>query len=115
MNDKAAVEEKSVDPAKISTGLSFIRKRRLFLWSVVAVYVPAIWITLRTTHSDRAAGTVFGIWVLLLLIAVIRAAFVICPRCGNTFHMHGFTPLYLRKCLHCGLHISADKKSKSKT
>jgi hypothetical protein len=32
-----------------------------------------------------------------------------CPRCGNYFHLHGMTLLILRKCLHCQLHINADK------
>ena len=31
-----------------------------------------------------------------------------CPRCGNYFHVNGMMLLYLRRCLHCQLHINAD-------
>ncbi len=91
-------------------GLKQLRRRRWFLWGTILVYLPAIWIALELTESDRATGKVFALWLIILLVAVILAAFARCPRCGNTFHMNGITPLYLRYCLHCGLHISGDPK-----
>jgi hypothetical protein len=36
-----------------------------------------------------------------------------CPRCGNHFHMSGFMPVWLRRCIHCRLHLRADKGDKS--
>ena len=96
--------------AEIAAGLRIIRKRRLFLWALIIVYVPAVWMSLTLTRSDRATAVVFGIWLVFLIIAVFFVTSSACPRCGNLFHMHGITPLYLRKCLHCQLHVCADKK-----
>ena len=98
------------DDASIAAGLQVVRKRRWFLWSVILIYVPAVWTSLALTASDRATAVVFGVWLVALIIAVFFVTTATCPRCGNLFHMHGFTPLYLRKCLHCQLHITADKK-----
>ena len=103
-------EPTTVDPTVIATGLRKILKRRWFLWSLIIAYLPAIWTSLTLTHSDRATGILFGIWLILLIVAVGFVTAARCPRCGNLFHMHGVTPLYLRSCLHCQLHICADKK-----
>jgi len=97
--------------SEIGPGLARIRRRRRYLWLVSIAYVPIMWITLKWTHSNKALGVVFVIWVVFLCKAVLPVAFVFCPRCGNYFHMKGFMPLYLRRCLHCGLHINADKKT----
>ncbi len=99
-----------VDPAVIAAGLRIIRKRRWFLWSLIIIYIPAVWTSLTLTHSDRATAYFFGFWLLLLIIAVFFVTTCRCPRCGNLFHMHGVTPLYLRSCLHCQLHICEDKR-----
>ncbi len=89
-----------------------LRRRRWFLWGTILVYIPAIWITLEVTHSDRAAGMVFALWISFLLVASLLAAFARCPRCGNHFHMNGFIPIYLRRCLHCGLHVTGRANEK---
>ncbi len=98
------------DPSAIGSGLRKVRKRRWFLWGLLLVYVPAIWLSLHLTHSDRITAVVFGVWLVVLIIAVFFVSTARCPRCGNYFHVYGMTPLYLRRCLHCKLHISADKK-----
>ena len=103
-------EPTPVDPAIIAAGLRILRKRRWFLWSLIIIYVPAVWTSLVLTRSDRATAVVFGVWLVFLIVAVFFVTTSKCPRCGNLFHMHGFTPLYLRKCLHCQLHVCADKK-----
>jgi hypothetical protein len=59
-------------------------------------------------------GTVFVAWLISLIVSATYAAAAKCPGCGNYFHMHGMTLLFLRKCLHCQLHISADKKGNAK-
>ncbi|BCR06145.1 hypothetical protein DESUT3_32140 [Desulfuromonas versatilis] len=100
------------DIPKRDPGLKSLRRRRWFLWGTILVYLPAIWTTLELTHSDRAAGKVFAVWLVLVLVASVQAAFARCPACGNHFHMNGFTPLYLRRCLHCGLHISGRVRNK---
>ena len=101
----------TMDSDKIGSGLRRIRRRRLYLWLVSLAYVPIMLLTRELTHSNRALAVVFCIWIVFLCKAVLPVAFVLCPRCGNCFHMKGFFPLYLRRCLHCGLHINADKKT----
>jgi hypothetical protein len=103
-------EPTPVDPAIIAAGLRILRKRRWFLWSLIIVYMPAVWTSLALTRSDRATAVVFGVWLVFLIVAVFFVTTARCPRCGNLFHMHGITPLYLRRCLHCQLHISEDKR-----
>lgn len=100
----------SEDFSAIGIGLKRIRRRRWVLWSVALVYLPEMLITLKLTHSGFALGVVFVIWFVFLCYAVVPVAFSLCPRCGNYFHMKGLMPVYLRRCLHCGLHICADKK-----
>ncbi len=100
----------TTDLSRIGTGLRRIRRRRWYLWLVSLAYVPIMLITRAWTHSDRALAAVFAIWIVFLCKAVLHVAFVLCPQCGNYFHMKGFFPIYRRRCVHCGLHISADKK-----
>jgi hypothetical protein len=103
-------EKLSLNLTDSGPGLGKIRKRRWFLWCVILAYMPAMYATLRITQSYKATGVVFVVWIILLCIFATLAACAKCPRCGNYFHMHGMTLLYLRKCLHCQLHINADKK-----
>ena len=107
-------EKKNEDVSKFASGLGKLRRRRWFLWGVILVYVPSIWLSLRLTNSDRQTAKVFAVWFLFVLVSSMLAATGKCPRCGNFFHVNGFIPLYLRRCLHCGLHITADKKQRKK-
>jgi hypothetical protein len=91
--------------------LSKIRKRRWFLWGVILIYMPAMWVTLRVTNSLGRTMPVFVVWFILLVIAVTLSAIARCPQCGNYYHMNGMTLLYFRRCLHCELHINSDKKT----
>jgi len=103
-------EERRVDPEQLAAGLQRLRKRRWFLWTTILVYVRVVCTSLPLTHSDRATGVVFGVWIVILIIAVFFVTTARCPRCGNYFHVHGMTALYLRRCLHCQLHVNADKE-----
>lgn len=103
-------EEKS--PAELRPGLKKLRRRRWFLGGAILIYIPAIWVSLEVTGSDRATGVVFAVWLVITAVASIMAALAKCPNCGNWFHVNGVIPMYLRRCLHCGLHVSADKKRK---
>jgi hypothetical protein len=96
---------------EFGAALKKIRKRRLYLWAVILIYMPAMWMTLQLTQSYHKTAIAFIIWVIILTIIATVAAVARCPGCGNYFHMHGATLLYLRKCLHCGLHINSDKKT----
>jgi len=112
MQEESAVEKPSPDPAVISAGLKAIRKRRLILWFVILIYIPAIWLVLEKTHSDRATGLAFAIWLVMLIVAAFWSALIKCPRCGNLYHINGPTLFYYRRCLHCGLRLNADRKTR---
>ena len=104
-------EKKSEDFSKFALGLSRLRRRRWFLLGVILVYVPLIWLTPRLANFGLQAGHVFIVWFLFILASSIIVATSKCPRCGNLFHIKALAPLYLRsRCLHCDLHITADKK-----
>jgi len=103
-------EKQPLNLPDFGPGLKKIRKRRRFLWGVMLVYLPAMWMTLRLTGSFEVAAAVFVAWIILFCIFATIAACARCPGCGNYFHMNGMTFLPLRKCLHCQLHINADKK-----
>ncbi len=83
----------------------------MYLWGIILVYLPAMYSAISLTDSYRIIGTIFFFWVVLLAFFATMAASARCPRCGNYFHMHGMTLLYLRKCLHCQLHVNSDKKN----
>lgn len=106
--DRAEAAE-VVDPVQLASGLSAVRKRRMCLWGVLIVYLPAMWATQKITHSFSGSMPVFFLWFVLLLWAMAYSATARCPRCKNYFHMHGMMLLYLRKCLHCQLPLNADK------
>ncbi len=108
-------EKPTIGAAELRQGLSIVRRRRWYLWVVILVYVPAMWLTLKVSPTYRAVEIVFGIWFVLVFAAATYSALARCPRCGNYFHMHGMTLLYLRRCLHCQLRINADKKGKQKS
>ena len=99
----------SDDLSTIGPGLVLVRRRRWWLWTVILVYLPAMWVTLRVAPTYSEIGLVFVIWLILLIVVVVRAALAPCPRCGNYYHMHGPTLLLLRHCLHCQLPLKADR------
>jgi hypothetical protein len=98
------------DWAVLGRGLARIRRRRRFLWFLLIVYLPTMWTAQRITGSFQGALPVFFGWFLLLLIAAGVSAAARCPRCGNYYHVNGLILLYLRRCLHCQLHITADRR-----
>ena len=102
-------QEGEPNAAEISAGLALIRRRRWTLWGVLLTYLPAIWLALKITESDRKTAVVFGVWVAMAAAAGCAAAAARCPRCGNYFHLMGLTPVWVRKCLHCGLPLRADR------
>jgi hypothetical protein len=99
--------------AEIGPGLRRIRRRRWLLWIVILIYLPAMWIALKLGSSLQPAMMVFGGWFLLLFAAALWVAVARCPGCGNYFHLHGMSFLCLRRCLHCQLHLTADKRRHS--
>lgn len=98
-----------VDPLLYATVLNTTIRRRRYFFATLLIYIPALLITQHINPTNRAMGTVFGLWLIALIIVTVLAATCKCPRCGNYFHMHGMTLLILRRCLHCQLHINPDK------
>jgi len=104
-------EHKPVDPIEYQPGLKKIRKRRWFLWAIIFAYLPAMMVALDSPNYRARATFVFAVWIVLLIIAVVFACIVRCPRCDECFHTHGPTFLPFRRCLHCALHVNADKRA----
>lgn len=104
-----------VEPGTAVLGhpLSVIRKRRMLLFITVLLYIPLLMVVHTLWPTHLAMGIYFVIWFVVLICCTAYSALLRCPGCGNFFHMHGMTLLYLRKCLHCQLHINADKVSNS--
>ncbi|MFK5926308.1 MAG: hypothetical protein QM483_06735 [Desulfuromusa sp.] len=103
-------ELEEISPQELKSGLQKIRRRRWFFWITIMAYLPAMLVALRSSQANQAVGIVFLVWILLLIIAVTLLALVRCPQCGNCFHMNGFLFRPVRKCFHCRLHLTADKK-----
>lgn len=87
--------------------LKVTRRRRKYFFATVLIYLPALLITYKISPTNKAMGTLFSVWVAILIMVTFMVAVSKCPRCGNYFHVHGMTLLILRKCLHCQLHISS--------
>ena len=102
-------ENNQAETVDITAGLAKVRGRRWLMWFVIIAYVPGLLITLEMQASAKVMGWLFGFWVLLLCIVVGLATVIKCPRCHNPFHTNGPTFLPVRKCVHCGLHLNADK------
>ena len=107
--EKSLPESGEPDPAALSPGLRKIRQRRWILWATIFIYLPGLYLALETGLSGGTMAKLFGIWVGLLCIAVGLATVVKCPHCHKPFHTNGPTFLPVRKCVHCGLHLKADK------
>ena len=102
-------DTQQTDPVAISQGLTKIRKYRWLLWSSLIVYLPGLFLALRLGFARGTMTWLFGAWVALICVTVGLACAVKCPRCSKPFHSNGPTFLPIRKCLHCGLHVSADR------
>jgi hypothetical protein len=111
--DRIAESILAQDVSVLSPGLAKIRKRRWLLWFVLIIYLPTMWVTQKITHSFQDSLPVFFIWFVVLLAVTAFSAVAKCPRCKNYFHVNGMTLLYLRYCLHCQLHLTADKKARA--
>ena len=98
--------DSTLDQTSYLAILKATRRRRACFFAIVLGYIPALLTVHHFSPTNRAMGTLFAIWVLLLIIATFLVALSRCPRCGNYFHLHGITLLILRKCLHCQLHIA---------
>ncbi|MDD2540291.1 MAG: hypothetical protein PHH28_04510 [Desulfuromonadaceae bacterium] len=97
------------DPAAFGPAMRLIRRRRKYFFATVIAYMPAMWLTNKMFPSFRSMAITFGLWVSFLFITALYSAVARCPRCGQYFHMNGISLLYLRRCLHCQLHVTANR------
>lgn len=97
-----------LDPLAYKGVMKKTRRRRAYFFGTVLGYIPALLIVHHFAPNNRAMGTLFGIWFVLLILVTFLVALSKCPRCGNYFHLHGMTLLIVRTCLHCQLHIAND-------
>lgn len=108
-------ENRPTDLSEYTPGLNKVRKRRWFLWLIILVYLPSMKLALDSPDYKTWVTIVFVAWIVLLITAVAFACVVRCPRCGECFHTHGPTFLPFRRCLHCALHVNADKRAPETT
>jgi hypothetical protein len=104
-------ETNQTEIVDLGPGLIKVRSRRWIMWGIIMAYVPGLLIVLEIQATSRVMSWLFGFWVLLLCIVVGMATVVTCPRCNKPFHTNGPTFLPVRCCVHCGLHLKADKIS----
>jgi hypothetical protein len=103
-------ETSGAEATDLAPGLRIVRRRRWYLWWVIIGYYPLMKVTLHFTASFHQIMKVFAVWFVVMFTAAFAAALARCPRCGNYFHMNGMTFLILRRCLHCQLHVVADRR-----
>ena len=93
----------------LRSGLKKIRLRRWCFWWIILLYMPLMATAMKLLPSIKEVMYVFLLWFFVMFAIALVAAVARCPVCGNYFHLQGTTLLYLRRCLHCQLHICADK------
>ncbi len=103
------MDDNPVDPVAYMSVMKKTRRRRKYFFGTVLIYIPALLITHYISPTNRAMGTVFVMWVAMLIMVTFMVALSRCPRCGNYYHLHGMALLILRRCLHCQLHIKSDQ------
>ncbi|MGE0155749.1 MAG: hypothetical protein AB7T17_01815 [Geobacter sp.] len=96
-----------LDPVAFQRGMAVIRWRRKLFFATIIAYMPLMWLSNRFFPSFRGMAITFSIWVVILFITALYSALARCPRCGNYFHMHGMSLMYLRRCLHCQLSVKS--------
>lgn len=106
----SALNEISFDA--LHSGLKKVRSCRWALWLVILIYLPGLVVATGSGLTSSTLSTLFFVWVGLLCVAVGMATVVRCPCCHKPFHTNGPTFLPLRKCVHCGLAVNADKGSR---
>jgi hypothetical protein len=109
MNQPLTMDDtQAFDPAVFRSAMHIVRRRRKYFFATVIAYMPLMWGVHKVSPTLRSMAIAFGVWVVFLFITALYSALARCPRCGLYFHMHGMSLMYLRRCLHCQLHITAD-------
>lgn len=103
------IEEQAQQPDLFAfqRAMALVRRRRKYFFATIIAYMPLMWLANKISPTFRSMAIAFGIWVVILFATALFSALARCPRCGNYFHMHGMTLMYLRRCLHCQLSIKS--------
>lgn len=107
----AAATDEQHQVVELAPGLARIRLRRKLFFATVILYMPLMWAVSKVSPTFRSMAFAFGVWVTVLFFTALYAALARCPRCGHYFHMNGMSLLFLRRCLHCQLHVTEDRKA----
>ncbi len=107
MEQTAVSENLPQDTAAFDSVMRILKFRRKLFFLTVILYMPFMWAVNTVTPGLRSMSIAFACWVVVLFITALYSAVAKCPRCGHYFHMHGMSLLYLRRCLHCQLHVTA--------
>jgi hypothetical protein len=90
-----------------------IRHLRRWLWVLLLIFIPLVWLTIILAQSRWVTMVIVMVWVAAVVRCASRAAFSHCPRCCNYFHATAGTPsfwnLLARRCTHCGLPLRSDR------
>lgn len=103
---QTAVCDQTVASAVCRLRATQLLRRRKMFYAIVILYLPLMWLTNRISPTMNSMVMAFIVWMALLFLITLYAALARCPRCGHYFHMHGMTLLFLRRCLHCQLHVN---------
>jgi hypothetical protein len=99
----------------LETGLAAIRRKRAQMWAVLIGYLPMMILVALSTRALGLDDETFVIpaaltWMALLALAIVRAGWARCPRCGKRFSQRMVRGLFVyvsnpfnRRCLNCNL------------
>src|SRR2546425_1145948 len=101
---KYFTSQEMVEPAteREKVGLRRIRQNRIWMWTLILLWLPANYLFHILTRSQKASWF-FGVsWMAVIATAGLRVMLSRCPRCGDFFHWKSFINTWARRCLHCG-------------
>ncbi len=94
-------------------GLQKLRKMRTLVWVIGLGIIPWGVLTAFISVYFNCENLIhlFTFYILIASIISFINLCIKCPRCGKYFHIgkYYFTNTLSRRCLHCDLHIAADK------
>lgn len=89
-----------------SDGLARIRRRRRFLYAVLAVLPLVLWLFFHAPWERTAREAMLLCWVASYALATMLFVWSRCPRCRQLFHyVLGFTNPFSCRCRACGLEL----------
>lgn len=96
---------------KIKKALARIRIKLIIVFVMVLLYIPVGMVILEfEVFNDQDYYAYYSLfWFLITFIIWTSYCFSRCPQCGKFFFFKILGWPLARECVHCGLHIKADK------